>query len=77
MERNMEDINKEGAEIAKKLGNGVRYAGPQMYKGKLEYHLFEDDGAMTGTAFSGMTFEGAKENLTQRRILFNSPSPIF
>ena len=76
MERSIEDIKKEGAEITKKLGNGVRYAGPQMYKGRLEYHLFNDD-AVTDGSFTALSFKEAKEALIKKRIDFDAPLPNF
>lgn len=76
MERSIEEIRKEGNDIAKKLGNGVRYAGPQMAEGKLEYHLFNDD-AVTDGSFSAVSLEEAKEKFIAERISFNAPLPNF
>ena len=70
----MKEIEAEGAEIAAKLANGVRYAGPQMFRGKLDYHLFNDD-ALTDGSFAGLTLEEAKENFVALRQRFKAPAP--
>ena len=77
MARSLEEIEKEGKDIAKKLGNGVRYLGPQTIIRKSPYHQFKDDIAVTGNGFSGRTFEEAKEKFIRSRELFNALPPIF
>jgi len=74
--RDIKEIEKEGMDITEKLGNGVKYVGPQMENGKLAFHLSEDDRAVTGTSFTGMTFEEAKESFIQKRKVFNAPPPL-
>ena len=76
MERSLEEITKEGNDITRKLGNGVRYAGPQMDEGILAYHLFNDD-AVTDSSFAAMFLEEAKEKFIEKRIAFNAPLPVF
>ena len=76
MKKSIEKIKKEGENIAKKLGNGVRYAGPQMHKNKLAYHVFNDD-AVTDCSIAANTFKEAKEELIEKRRLFNAPPLIF
>lgn len=70
----MKEIEAEGAEIAAKLANGVRYAGPQMFRGKLDYHLFNDD-AVTDGSFAGLSLEEARESLVALRQRFKAPAP--
>lgn len=74
--KGIEEIKKEGKDIAQKLGNGVRYAGPQISDGELVYHLFNDD-AVTDCSFAANTIEEAKEKLVEKRRLFNAPPPNF
>jgi len=76
MERNIEDLKKEGINITEKLGNGIRYIGPQMYEGKFEYHLFNDD-LETRTSFAALSLKEAKKRLIEVRKAFNAPLPSF
>ena len=76
MKRDIADIKKEGIDIAEKLGNGIRYNGPQMYDGKFEFHVFTDDFA-TRTTFVALSLEGAKDRLIEVRKSFNAPLPNF
>jgi len=76
MKRSTEDIEKEGMKIAKNLGNGVRYAGPQMSDGKLKYHMFNDD-VVTDCSFAALSLKEAKKKLIEKRKKFNAPLPNF
>ena len=73
MGRNIDEIKEEGMDIAEKLGNGVRYAGPQMMDGKLIYHLFNDDavtdGSFAANAALPRVCSGAARRARQERQL--------
>ena len=73
----IESLKREGEKIAEKLGNGVTYLGPQVVDGKFLYHFFNDNPAFTGTAFTAITFEEAKQKLIGKRKLFSMPLPDF
>jgi len=76
MERGLNLIWAEGRSIAKNLGNGVRYAGPQMEEGGVEFHLFNDDD-ITGGSFAALSLKGAKKELLKLRKRFGAQPPIF
>ena len=65
---------QEGEEIARQLGNGVIYNGPQMNKGKLYAHLFTDV-AVTGTTFACHNLEDCKQRLIKKREEFGAEPP--
>ncbi len=67
---------EEGERIARQLGNGVRYVGPQMNYEKFYVHLFNDD-AVTGTAFACLNLEECKAKLMQVRKKFGAEPPTF
>lgn len=74
MKRNMTEIKAEGNEMARILGNGVRYAGPQIDKDELVYHLFNDD-AVTDASFTALSLKEAKKSLIRKRKEFGAPPP--
>jgi hypothetical protein len=74
MKRSEQEMRSEGAAIAESLGNGVRYAGPQIINGKLEYHLFNDD-AVTDGSFTGRSLKSAKKSFAALRQRFKAPAP--
>ncbi|MBA7516369.1 hypothetical protein ES705_08417 [subsurface metagenome] len=67
---------EEGERIARQLGNGVIYNGPQMYNDKLYAHIFTD-AAVTGTTFACLGLEECKANLIQKRKDFGAAPPAF
>lgn len=67
------DIEDEGKAIARQLGDGIRYEGPQMLHGRLYAHVFTDV-AVTGTTFLANTFEEAKQSLAEKRNEFAAAS---
>ena len=69
-------LEKEGERIAKQLGNGVIYNGPQMHKGKFHSHFFTDV-AVTGTTFACLNLEDCKQRLIKKREEFGAEPPIF
>ena len=81
MKKNIEELQREGEEIARKLGNGVIYAGPWLDEdGNSDtflFHTFNDDPAFTGTTFTAKTLEEAKNRLIEKRKLFSLPLPNF
>ncbi len=76
MKKNEKGIKREGNSIARRLENGVRYAGPQMSGNQLEFHLFNDD-AVTGGSFAALSLKEAKKELAKIRERFNAPPPTF
>jgi hypothetical protein len=76
MARSIKELKKEGEKIARELGNGVRYAGPQINNGELAYHLFNDD-AVTDASFTAQTIEDAKKGLIIKREKFGAKPPTF
>jgi hypothetical protein len=76
MKKNEREARREGNSIARRLGNGVRYAGPQMSGDRFEFHLFNDD-AVTGGSFAALSLREAKEELVKTRERFDAPPPTF
>lgn len=76
MGRSIEEVTKEGVEIAKALGNGVRYAGPQMDKSSFVCHIFNDS-VVINYSFSALSLEEARLRLTNKRKEFKVPLPVF
>ena len=68
-------ISQEGKDIARQLGNGVIYNGPQMDRDKFVGHVFTD-AAVTGTTFMCNDLEGCKARLAQVRERFGAAPPI-
>jgi len=66
----------QGQQIAEKLGNGVRYNGPQYSHGEFKFYLFTDVAA-SGTTFAARSFEDAKEKLIAKRKAFGLKPPVF
>jgi hypothetical protein len=71
-----ERIEAEGKNIAKQLGNGVRYVGIQLLNDEFQSHWFNDD-RVTNTSFLAKTFTEAQERLFEIRRQFKAPVPIF
>ena len=69
-------LQEAGERIAKQLGNGIIYNGPQMYNSEFYAHLFTDI-AVTGTTFACIDLEKCKENLIQNRKAFKAAPPVF
>ena len=75
MDKTEQELRKEGEEIAKKLGNGIKYLGPQIFNGEFYGHLFNDD--LTRSTFGGKTLRKAKERLIEDRKKCNAEPPTF
>lgn len=76
MKKSIEELTREGEEIARRLGNGAIYIGPQLANDKLVYHMFNDS-AVTDTSFAAKTFKEAKQVLIERRKRFGAKLPNF
>jgi hypothetical protein len=69
-------IYNEGKDIAKQLGDGFKYIGPQMgLNGEIGFHCFLDE--MSSSNFCGSNLEGAKDGLRELRREYNLPLPEF
>lgn len=77
MRKSIEELKREGEEIARKLGNGVIYVGPWLEEDRFLFHTFNDDRAFTGTTFVARNLKEAKEKLIEKRKLFGKPLPDF
>ena len=71
-----EQIHAAGEEIARQLGNSVRYDGPFMKDGHLFGYAFTDV-AVTGTTFLCHDVEDCKSRLQEKRREFGAAAPEY
>ena len=70
------DYWKEGHRIAREIGHGVVYNGPQLVDDEFLFHMFTDEEA-TGTTFGARTLEEAKAKLMEKRQQFGAAPVAF